>query len=69
MSLMMTVLPWLIVAGMVAVVGVLFTGVFAMSRGGDFNARYGNLLMRLRVITQGGVVGLMVLYFLLYTFG
>ena len=37
---------------MVVVVGVLFLGIFSMAIGGEFNKRYGNKLMRLRVITQ-----------------
>lgn len=38
---------------MLAVLGALFLGLFAMVRGGEFNAKYGNRLMRLRVILQG----------------
>jgi nitrogen fixation-related uncharacterized protein len=32
---------------------VLFAGLFTMARGGDFNRKYGNKLMRVRVIAQG----------------
>lgn len=35
---------------------VLFLGLFSMLRGGAFNARYGNRLMRLRVLAQGVAV-------------
>ena len=35
-----------------AVVAVLLVGVFAMARGGRFNAKYGNKLMRARVALQ-----------------
>ena len=31
---------------------VLFAGLFAMARGGEFNKRHGNKLMRYRVIAQ-----------------
>ncbi len=58
-------LPYAIGAGMVAVLVVLFAGIIMMSRGGPANDRYGNLLMRLRVATQGGTVLLMLAYFLL----
>lgn len=34
-------------------VGTLLFGLAAMSVGGDFNKRYGNRLMRWRVILQG----------------
>ena len=32
--------------------GVLFAGLITMARGGEFNRKHGNKLMRLRVITQ-----------------
>ncbi len=34
-------------------------GVVAMARGGGFNARWGNKLMRLRIIAQGAAVALL----------
>lgn len=44
-----------------ATVGVLFTGIFVMSRGGEANRRYGNKLMRLRVLCQGIALALFAL--------
>ncbi len=38
---------------MLAVLAVLFVGIFSMVRGGEFNRKYGNKLMRARVILQG----------------
>jgi hypothetical protein len=38
---------------MLVTLGVLATGFIAMARGGEFNAKYGNKLMRARVIAQG----------------
>jgi len=38
---------------MLAVVVVLFMGLFSMLRGGDFNDKNANRLMRLRVVFQG----------------
>ncbi len=35
-----------------AVALVLFTGIFGMMRGGNFNRKYGNKLMQLRVGLQ-----------------
>ena len=32
---------------------MLATGIIGMARGGEFNAKYGNKLMRARVIAQG----------------
>lgn len=40
----------------IALLGVLVslgTGFYAMARGGEFNKKYGNRLMRYRVILQG----------------
>ncbi|MEE8187642.1 MAG: twin transmembrane helix small protein [Kiloniellales bacterium] len=44
-----------------ATLAVLMTGVFGMARGGEFNRKYGNLLMRWRVILQGCAVALLLL--------
>ncbi len=39
--------------------GALVAGVVAMARGGGFNARWGNKLMRLRIVAQGTAVALL----------
>jgi hypothetical protein len=44
-----------------AVLGVLLIGVFGMAKGGAFNRKYGNKLMRARVILQGVALGFFVL--------
>jgi hypothetical protein len=46
----------LMIVAMMAVLGVLAAGVFGMARGGDFNKKYGNNLMRARVILQGAAL-------------
>ncbi|MEX2451156.1 MAG: twin transmembrane helix small protein [Rhodospirillales bacterium] len=46
------VLMTLAIVAMVAVVVVLLAGVISMAVGGDFNKRFGNKLMRWRVILQ-----------------
>jgi hypothetical protein len=38
---------------MLITAGVLATGIIGMARGGEFNAKYGNKLMRARIIAQG----------------
>lgn len=43
----------LMIVSMIAVVGSLVLGLFAMTRGGAFNDKYGNRLMQLRVTLQG----------------
>ena len=42
----------LIVVAMLMTLGVLFAGLIAMARGGDFNRKHGNRLMRWRVMAQ-----------------
>ena len=45
--------PILLIIAMVMTLGVLFAGMFSMARGGEFNRKHGNRLMRWRVIMQG----------------
>lgn len=47
-----------------AVFGVLLIGVVSMLRGGDFNRKYGNRLMQLRVALQGMALVLLAIMFL-----
>jgi len=47
-----TFFTYLIFAAMAAVVVVLLVGVGSMFRGGDFNRKYSNKLMRLRILLQ-----------------
>jgi hypothetical protein len=56
----------LLIIAMVAVVGVLFFGLFSMARGGPFNQRNANKLMRWRVVLQGIAILLFVLFMMLY---
>jgi hypothetical protein len=46
---------------MAAVLGVLMVGVFGMAKGGAFNKKYGNKLMRARVGLQALALALFVL--------
>ncbi len=41
----------------VAILGVLFMGLLAMARGGEFNKKYGNKMMRWRVFLQAFAIG------------
>ncbi|MGE0255268.1 MAG: twin transmembrane helix small protein [Alphaproteobacteria bacterium] len=58
---MATVLAILIGVTLLAVVAVLVAGVLGMARGGEFNKRHGNTLMRYRVGLQFLAVVLIVL--------
>ena len=47
-------------------IGTLVTmllGAFSMGRGGNFNQKYGNLLMRSRTVCQGGTIVCLLLMF------
>jgi hypothetical protein len=60
---MKPILSVLIGIALIAVLMVLAVGVVAMLRGGEFNRKYGNRLMRARVAMQAMAV---VLVFALY---
>ncbi len=66
---METALQILLILAMIAVVGVLFTGLGSVVAGGEFNRKYANKLMRLRVATQAFAIFLLLLLFLLRTYG
>jgi hypothetical protein len=56
----------LLIIAMLAVLGVLFFGLFSMARGGPFNDRNANKLMRWRVALQGVALLIFVVFMLLY---
>ncbi|MDX2027518.1 MAG: twin transmembrane helix small protein [Alphaproteobacteria bacterium] len=51
----------LMTIAMLAVLGALVIGLFGMAKGGAFNKKYGNYLMRARVVLQALALGLFVL--------
>lgn len=57
----------LLVLAMVATLGVLFFGLFSMARGGEFNQRNSNKLMRARIVCQ--VVALAIFALLMVIMG
>lgn len=62
---MNTVFFVLLAIAMVMTLCVLFAGILTMVRGGEFNRKYGNKLMRLRVILQGVAIVIFLLAMLL----
>lgn len=50
---MQTLFMILLAGSMIGVVAVLALGLIAMTLDGDFNKKYGNRMMRARVILQG----------------
>ena len=65
MSDLTGIMPYLIGAAMAATLVVLLVGVVAMLRGGSFNRRYGNKLMRMRILMQAIAVALFAVFALL----
>ncbi len=62
---MASLINTLVIVALVGTLAVLFAGVFAMARGGEFNRKWGNKLMRARVATQGLAILLLLALFLL----
>ena len=60
-----SIVPVLVGIALAATLAVLMAGVFTMARGGEFNQKHGNRLMRWRVILQGAALVLLVLAMLL----
>ena len=58
-------LPALIIIALLATLGVLLYGVITMARGGEFNAKHSNKLMRARGVFQFVAVALIAIFMLL----
>lgn len=61
MATLFIILTGIFMAGTLVILGI---GVFGMGKGGDFNQRNSNKLMRMRVICQGLAIASFVLYLL-----
>lgn len=46
------ILPVIVIALMALTFIVMVTGIFVMAKGGEFNQKYGNRMMQLRVTLQ-----------------
>ena len=51
----------IVLIALLITLGILLTGVIGMAMGGEFNQKYGNKLMRMRVIAQFTALMLMLL--------
>ena len=65
MEIFTKIAPILIIVGLVLVFIVLVIGLVPMLVKGDFNKKYSNKLMRVRVITQGIIILIFALVFLI----
>lgn len=61
---MFSVFIILMILAMLAVLAVMVVGIFSMIKGGEFNKKYGNKLMRARVMLQGLALILFALAFM-----
>lgn len=61
MASMKSFVFFLLILAMVATIGVLFAGLISMARGGDFNRRNANKLMRARIVCQAVALALFAL--------
>jgi hypothetical protein len=57
------VINTLLVIALLVVLTWLGLGVYSMSRGGEFNAKWGNRFMRYRVMSQGVAVVIVLIGF------
>lgn len=62
---MQTFVAVLIALALIMTLGVLFSGLIVMARGGEANRKYGNTLMRWRIVCQGIALGLLAIAFML----
>ena len=53
----------MIALALFVVLAVLGLGIFSVARGGEFNAKWGNRLMRYRVTAQAVAIGVLLLGF------
>lgn len=62
---MIDILYYIVVISVLAVVIILMIGLGGFMHGGEFNRRYANRIMRLRIIGQAIAVVLILLYVVL----
>jgi hypothetical protein len=60
---MQTVIGYLLALSLIVTLLVLVVGLIGMARGGDFNTRYNNIIMRARIGTQAFTVLMFIAYF------
>ena len=60
-----SILLFMVLIALAATVGALVFGLFSLSKGGDFNRKYGNRAMQWRIGLQGLVIILFTLMLIL----
>jgi ABC-type nickel/cobalt efflux system permease component RcnA len=65
---MKVVLGTLLAIGLGATAIIMAVGLLSLFKGGEFNKKYGNLLMRCRVVAQGATIALIAAWYFYYGF-
>ncbi len=52
----------IVVIAVLVVLGILLTGIGGFAKGGDFNKKHANRIMRYRIIAQFGAVVLILIF-------
>jgi hypothetical protein len=65
MEFLAGILPYAVLVAMFATLGALILGVVGMARGGEFDDKYANKLMSMRVGLQAAAIALFALLLLL----
>ena len=55
---------WIVTASCLLVLVILMIGIIGFSRGGEFNRKYSNKLMRYRIYSQAVAVVMILIYIL-----
>ncbi|MDP3533196.1 MAG: HIG1 domain-containing protein [Alphaproteobacteria bacterium] len=58
---MQAILPYAVIIGLIVTALILAIGIVVMNIGGELNKKYGNMLMRLRILSQGITIILFIL--------
>ncbi|MEL7344713.1 MAG: twin transmembrane helix small protein [Pseudomonadota bacterium] len=53
---------WVVAVAVLVVLGILLTGIGGFAKGGEFNRKHANRIMRYRIIAQAIAVGLILLF-------
>ncbi len=53
---------WVVAVAVLIVLGILLTGIGGFAKGGEFNRKHANRIMRYRIIAQAVAVALILLF-------
>lgn len=53
---------WVVAVAVLIVLGILLTGIGGFAKGGEFNRKHANRIMRYRIVAQAVAVALILLF-------